>query len=42
MGGWMGGRVDGWVDGRVVIFTPSKFLIFKYDNKQNELIPKTY
>ena len=40
--GWMGGWVDGWMDGWVGcdFLPPSIFLIFKYDNKQDVLIPK--
>ena len=36
---WMGGWMDGWVGGDLLplLF----FVIFKYDNKQNELHPKT-
>ena len=38
MGGWMDGWMDGWVG--CDILPPSIFLIFKYDNKQDVLIPK--
>ena len=40
--GWMGGWVGGWMGGWVCcdFFVPSISLIFKYDNKQYELIPK--
>ena len=34
---WMDGWVDGWV---VIFYQPSIFLIFKYDNKHDVLIPK--
>ena len=41
--GWMGGWVDGWMDGWVGgdLLPLLIFVIFKYDNKQNELHPKT-
>ena len=34
----MGGWVDGWVGGDFL--PPWIFFIFKYNNKQDELIPK--
>ena len=37
--GWMDGWMDGWVGGDLLPLLI--FVIFKYDNKQNELHPKT-
>ena len=44
MDGWMGGLMDGWVDGWVGgdILPLSIFFFFKYNNKQQVLIPKVY